>query len=188
MDEKQERRQLSSRRGNQSDVDIREHCGTACDIQLSSLTCQGKLLFTETSANLRNITLHMAGYRVSRDLHFQQFPDVSRELLFATCWKITTVTMHRLHLSGLRVLKTEKLTASRVTHKRLKLQIIRYLSKLSEHLINLITKSSINLSALICFFFFFSFYNGLTDTYAFVKDLKLWRYIKYLNRCSLATC
>lgn len=64
MDEKQERRQLSSRRGNQSDADIREHCSTACDIQLSSLTCQGKLLFTETSANLRNITLHMAGYRV----------------------------------------------------------------------------------------------------------------------------
>lgn len=187
MDEKQERRQLSSRRGNQSDVDIREHCGTACDIQLSRLTCQGKLLFTETSANLRNITLHMAGYRVSRDLHFQQFPDVSRELLFATCWKITTVTMHRLRLSGLRVLKTEKLTASRVTHKRLKLQIIRYLSKLSEHLINLIARSSINLSALICFFSFSS-YNDLTDTYTFVEDLKLWRYIKYLNRCSLATC
>lgn len=95
--------------------------------------------------------------------------------------------MHRLRLSGLRVLKTEKLTASRVTHKRLKLQIIRYLSKLSEHLINLIARSSINLSALICFFSFSS-YNDLTDTYTFVEDLKLRRYIKYLNRCSLATC
>lgn len=39
---------------------IKKHRGGACDIQLSGPTCQGIFPFTETSANLCNITLHMA--------------------------------------------------------------------------------------------------------------------------------